>query len=642
MTSHPKTITKRLHQVKPRLVLRREYILLGFCIIVAGLFVLSPRLQSLSYGNIDPSYNYAVNNAAASKEAFGTQFIATYGPLAYLVSDYLPQNLDKITLWLGVYALLLGIGVYLFASLYLKAGKQRWLGAIGLLYVLAITIGGGTIEWGYLTVFLLYCSILIKISWRTRLILILPMAAAAAVLILTEFTVGLIALLSLLCVCLLSTENRINERFKQAALGLGTFLLVFVALGRYLGVGNFIQYIHTSLIESSNFSSAMSLYSTGTAYATLFVALTLLALLFWPLLHGKKAFIKYLFFAPTLLTIWKYAVVRQDAHVLRVLQVSIPVACIIYVTLKNKTIRDRWALVLILTLTSLAVWANELPFGGTNGFMAAITSPITNVKSFEFIHFFRLSKQKAQWASQSAAGLGGAALPKSIVTRIGDNKVDVFPWETSIIAANGLKWDNRPSPFSFETYDPYLDNLNAEFFKSKAAPKYIVWHSTGTQSVDSIDYRHILWDEPATFRAILHDYTLVDSDQQFMLLEKRSAGPFRFASQNTNLGKVPVSNRWITLNIAHPTDPLFAYFTVSESITDKLTTMALRGKLYYLSLKEKSGNIHEYRLIPENTNQGILINGLPTNWNNLVQFMQTKKLSSVSQSIVQIKLSASP
>jgi len=651
MTSRPKSAFSRLPQPKAepdltslsgiKQALPVRHLLLLFCVMAAAFFLLAPRLDSLSYGLVDPSFNYAVNNAAASGEAFGSQFISTYGPLGYLVSNYLPQNVHKVMAALALYVLFLGIGVYAFARLYVKDPKARWLAAGGLVYALSM---GSSLEpeWGYLSLFLVYCFIYMKLAGRKRLLLLTALSAIGGIFLLTKFTLGFAALPTLIILCLLAADGKLIKRAAWALYAVAVYAVVFLALGHHLGITDFTMYIRTGLIESNNFSGAMSLYSEQTAYGTIFTALALLGILFWPLLHGRRTFLRYLFLSPSLLVIWKYAVVRQDAHLLRLLMVAIPVACLMYVSWASRTRRDRQVLCLIVAFSVLAVWGNNLPFsGGGSSLLAVLGSPVNNIEQNNFVEYFNVTKQDSQWAHYSAAGLGGAALPSSMLQQIGRGGVDVFPWETSIIAANNLKWDNRPSPFSFETYDPYLDNINTKFFESKAAPEYIIWHSTGPGSVGGIDGRHVLWDEPKTFRTVLSRYTLAQSNDSFMLLKKNVAAvPAPSLDQTMSLSAIPATGRWVTLKPYQRSKPLFVQTTIKQSVSDKLTAELIRGKTYFLTLLYANGTVNEYRLIPENTSQGILVNGLPNTWDGLTQFVASRGSTPIDsgQAVVKLKL----
>jgi hypothetical protein len=270
----------------------------------------------------------------------------------------------------------------------------------------------------------------------------------------------------------------------------------------------------------------------------------------------------------------------------------------------------------------MAVFANKLPFYGPNSFFEVLTSPVGNVKKVGAYEFLRLGKQKMEWATQSGLGLQNAALPDSILDKIGSHAVDVFPWEAAIVAANNLHWDNRPSPFSFESYDPYLDNLNAAFYTGSKAPKYIIWHNTGAFSIDG---RHILWDEPKTFRTILSNYNVIEHDGNFILLGRREQTEMTIYNV-ISLGSLKPSVRKIAPKDTLNSEALFfVSFDVDMSPLDVLETTLVRGDPYFLTIKTVNGQMQKYRLLVENTSQGILISPLPSSWEELVLLMTGQK-----------------
>jgi hypothetical protein len=283
-------------------------------------------------------------------------------------------------------------------------------------------------------------------------------------------------------------------------------------------------------------------------------------------------------------------------------------------------------------LAIFSTWANKLPFYDFGGLVSYIDSPIANIRSNGPSQYFKIRAQKRTWSAYSGLGLKYAALPANMREKIGSQGVDIFPWETDIVAANNLTWQNRPSPFSFETYDPYLDNLNANFYNSSMAPPFIIWHNTG---VNSIDYRYLLWDEPASFRSMLQNYDLVDSSEGFMLLQRREK-PIHETQTVLSTQQNVAKGTWINVPSASRLD--FASFKVQQSIGNKLVEEAVRADAYYITIKLKDGETIPYRFVKENSGQGFLVSDMPLSWNQLVNFMQNKGQSI--NSIKSFKVSA--
>jgi hypothetical protein len=617
---------------------KASLLLLGLCIIIAALFTLAPRLVGLTANNtIDPSFNYGVNAAAAAHLAFGTQFIATYGPLSFIINDYIPKYLNALDIWLVLYALVLGVGAWYFLLTYVKS--KRWLIAPVLLYVLTIKSLSGDIEWNYLMLFVLYCFIYVRATQRVRIILTIFLAILAAVFSLTKFTLGFgsVASLGLLIIFADNTSWRLRSIIAGAAAFV--YLIFFGALGHHFGITSFVSYIKTGELMGSGFSQSMSLYAPETVIATWLVALSLVLLGLWVLLDQKKGSLRYLFIVPPLALIWKYAIVRQDAHIEAIILVTLPMTALIYFT-RAHTDRSlhRWLALTIIVLSFAAVWANELPFYGQGGFAQTLTSPVANIVNGQPDAFFRTTQEKQSWAVDSALGLQGAVLPRAMTQLIGRSGVDVFPWEADIVAANNLMWQPRTSPFSFESYEPYFDTANANYYDSAAAPKFIIWHSTG---INSIDFRYILWDEPATFRSMLSHYQLVSSNQNFMLLERRQV-PVHISYDTINLGPLLTGSQ-IALHFTNNKELGLVYFSLRQGVLGKLKVQLLREDQYYVSVSYADGSSRMFRLVTPNTSQGLLMNGMPTDWNSLIGLLNTdNNAQSKAEAATSIQLSRAP
>src|ERR1700722_950414 len=78
---------------------------------------------------------------------------------------------------------------------------------------------------------------------------------------------------------------------------------------------------------------------------------------------------------------------------------------------------------------------------------------------------------------------------------IGAGTVNVLPWETDVIPANG--WDWRPAPVfqSYAAFTPALDRLDAEHYASASAADFVLLN------FPAIDRRHPFLETPVSWRA---------------------------------------------------------------------------------------------------------------------------------------------
>ncbi len=588
-----------------------------FCIVIAALFSLSPKLRGLSFG-LDPSYLYGVNKAGADGLSFGDQFISTYGPLGYLIANYLPDNIAKVSLWWVAYSAAVGTGIYAFCAMYLADRPRKWLAALVLLYAFGASLGASDVSWTYLLVFLLYCFLYLKMPASRRPMMIVGLAIVAGVFSLAKFTLGLGSLLALLALCGFDNRVVIRERTRLLGLAGAVYVLSFVGLGLLMNINDFVAYIRSARILSANFGSAMSYFDPETAAATWLTVIVIALIIAWPLREGRSRAIRYAFLLPPLYILWQYCVSRQDQHLEAILQAGVPLALLFYFSRKERTQRDMVSVMLVIFFASLAMWANKLAFHQRYAFI--VTAPITNIKDGEFISFFKIGQQKRDWTVQGANQLAKSRIPDSMRAMIGGRDVDVFPWEASVIAANNLKWNNRPSPFSFQSFDPYFDNANADFLASGKAPQFIIWHSVGNTGIDGLDGRHILWDEPRTVRTILAHYEFIENNDKFMLLKKRQT-PLNMREEKIAARKQDLSQGNVTLPETQGA-MILARIDVKKGLSDKIVSQFIRGKQYYITLQDTRNKNSQYRFVPENGSQGILVGCLPKNWDDLIQLMQ--------------------
>ncbi len=588
---------------------------------------LKPTLGGLTYGNLDPSFIYGVEKAAASGVSFGDKFISTYGPLSYAVTNYVASNIYKVIVFELLTVLVVGFGIEWFGRLYLK-GDTRTRITMSILLVLSLSVCNT--ERLYLNLFVLYLFIYVKHNDKTKHNMSLCLAAVSALFTLMKFTIGFGSLAALILAIVFATPLPLNKqaiykRTKQLLKPGAVYLLVLTSLGFLLGIHNIVAYIFNSLLMSAGFSNAMSYVDPSIAVATKYLAFSIMLLLIWLIVKCKQKAFNYAFLLPVLYVFWKYCIVRQDGHILAIVEVIPFMSLMIYMVSKKTKYYDGPFLAVIIAASFIAIWANAITI---TDFVTALNRPLDNLRHHRITAFFNVPYQQRNWDWEVSAHLQAAKLPATMRTKIGNNGVDVFPWEAVIVQINNLHWQNRPSPFSFETYTPQFDNDNAEFF-AKRGPEYIIWHSFGINGIQGVDGRNILWDEPETLKNILANYKYVESNQQFILL-KRLARPTQAAltsSQPTlHIGlrtvAVPLTNNLECLSLG-----------VNNNILETIKGIAVRERPFNINVHYESGAIYKTRFVRETAGDGLLINQMPKNWDELKELLKYHHTSDLVQSI---------
>jgi hypothetical protein len=111
-------------------------------------------------------------------------------------------------------------------------------------------------------------------------------------------------------------------------------------------------------------------------------------------------------------------------------------------------------------------------------------------------------------------------LPDSFLSKIGNQTVDVYPWNTQMLLENKLNYKPRPVFQSYTTYTKELENLNFNHYNSPNAPQYVIYE------FEAIDNRYPLFDESKLNLALKLNYEVIDKgiidNKKILLLKKKS------------------------------------------------------------------------------------------------------------------------
>ncbi len=593
---------------------------------------LKPRLYNLSYGSLDPSYIYGAQKAADMHASFGEEFTSNYGPLAYSVINFLPEHVYGMMFWHLAAVLAAGCGAYLFAKLYVPANRALRITA-ALLILVTLSLAGA--EWLFLDLFILYGLIYLKVSdslFKRRLAI--GLAIISALFMLTKFTIGLVSIGGLAIIVL--TENGLTfQDIKARIFPLLRLLLIYfvtlVAVGYFLGVTNIFAYVSSSIEVATGFGGAMGINDPNLVLATQYIVVMFVLLIAWLIVKAGHRHVYYLFMLPALFIVFKYAVTRQDAHVLVILQVVVFLAVVVYFLQPKIKPYNGIVLALIISAGAMAMWTNYTDF---RLFNMLLTAPYTNAKTGQAVEFFKVGSQTAAWKTISPQQLEPAMLPASMREKIGSEAVDIFPWETVIVEANNLQWRHRPSPFSFETYTEKLDTMNQHFIETEG-PKYVIWHRYGEQGVLGVDGRHLLWDGPKTVQSLLRHYNFVEADDNFILLERKTTPDvveqktFGTATGGGWIG-IPETGGLVCVKVAN-----------NDTLKQDLYSLMLRERPFFLEATYGDGSTRSFRFVKSTSEGGLLINELPYDWDGLIQLFKDGSLPP-EESVTQFRINNEP
>ncbi len=255
---------------------------------------------------------------------------------------------------------------------------------------------------------------------------------------------------------------------------------------------SWISYLISSLEITSGYSSAMS--SVGSRL-TLAIAISELVLISIPLTliakKGRLGFSLALLFV--LFLDFKHGFVRQDIfHVITFAWSTLIVTTLCITQIKSIRVQKlSYLLDFYILIVAFIFWK---PLGIS---IHHTFSPQIVMRNFSYL--LNLNDLKSSLIASIATNLALEKLPNKVTSFVGNQKIDLIPWEISLVPANNLNWKPRPIFQSYSAYTTSLDNTN--FRSLSTEPREYIFYS-----FSSIDGRHPFFDQPATFFYVFCNY----------------------------------------------------------------------------------------------------------------------------------------
>lgn len=206
-------------------------------------------------------------------------------------------------------------------------------------------------------------------------------------------------------------------------------------------------------------------------------------------------------------------------------------------------------------------------------------------------------------------------LPKDLLAKISNSTIDIYPYQNEYLLSNKLNYVHRPSFQNYMTLTPVLDKMNVNFFSSKNAPEYILWHGpigcrdSSCLFYDDFDSKYSLNEDPLTSTVILTNYhqagSFVDISKRPVLLMKKNESfkeviPKKLESLSMHFGE------WVKVpNLTDGVVKLKPEFNFT--LLAKIKNMLYRGGVLYVNYKLESGDVKRYRLNIINSQSGIWV-----------------------------------
>ena len=581
--------------------------------LVPVLFLFPSVGSSLGRG-LDPSWAYAINALPFTGRLPGRDLAFTYGPLGWL---FAPADLGhhvylSLLFWLGAHALF----ALALARVLRQAGGVEGLSFAGVLLA-SHMLGLGPGSWLVLILGLLLAPELTgpPSSMASGRLWAPALAAALTVLLgLIKLSLGLSAMAFLGSFGLLLCVRRppgFGRQLLTMAGAMVAALAVMVPLV-FGGLGNAWGWLRLQAELARGYAAGMGKPAAPVELAAGLVAVALVGGLFLQA-RAKDTGLAGLW-AVFLLPVWlafQHAFIRGDAaHTLELFPFVLGVVALGLLFARRPA--ERWLIRGAAFLLLLLTTGSALRFGvptlmsrfdlllGVQGCrnVAAALDPAALRRRIA------LDQERALAPSRLPEGFAAAV-------RAAGLGVDVLPWELSYLAANDLRWVPSPTLQLYSTWTQRLDALAARHFAGAAAPDLLLVES-GT-----LDGRHLLWDTPETWRAILASYEL-DSQRPApdLLLLRRSPQPFAWRLEPRG-ETVAAAGRWIEVESAPTASWTFAELDIELSWRGRLDRWLLGLPPLQLETVDDRGHRRTVRILSETTPGGLLLAPSAFNLNEL-------------------------
>lgn len=490
----------------------------GLIVSLLGAYMLFPNYLNLNiyplslskelWFSLDPSWVVALNYVKEKGVSWGTDFAFTYGPLGQLLTRAAWGESKYVFLAFDIFVFL---NYFLLFFISLAKSNYKIITALTILIICMISpLWVGSSNSLVLMTFLVFwinLSIDDK-KWVYYIFQILIII----ILFFSKFNTGLIALPFFYSGILYNFLNERSDKIKLVAISLLPILFIFIL--SFLFNVDLINYIKSGLEIVKGYNDIMYLKNQlEGSYTTALVLIIFLSIVFLINVYfiNKNSILKssvlfFLFFT-SIFVIYKQAFVRADVSHIRDFFVFLPL--------------------IIFTNKELLTIAKNI-FSTVSVLLVVFFSVFYFYTNFEKNFNLELKLDKSEYRNafthfNNEIGLNiyknNFPLPSEVLQKIGNNTVDIFPWNIQLLLENKLNYLPRPVIQSYTACTPYLQELNFNHFNSNKSPEFVVFDYA------SIDERYPLFDESKVHLSLIKNYKIVSSfefDNRNMLLLQRN------------------------------------------------------------------------------------------------------------------------
>jgi hypothetical protein len=559
--------------------------LLGFFIAFIGAYMQIPNYFEVQINpltlsqdiwiSLDPSWGVALNYIKLKNLTWGTDVAFTYGPLApFCTRAGWGENKFSFLF----FDMFMFINFFLVFFISFKKSLNKIITALIIVVFSVMTpLWLGSSNSMILMMFLVFW---IRISMdNPKAIFYFFQICIITIVFYIKFNSGLIAFPLFFAGIIYNIFNNKNKTMFLIVYSLLPFVFIFI-LSKILNV-SLIDYYYSGLEMIKGFNDVM--FSDGNIKNSSIYSIIILVLITGVYLIKISIFNKSkLFKNLTLLfligtstfVLYKQSFVRADGG--HVVDFFIFMPLLLLCNLDFHINKNKWVLN-ILTLLILFIPFKFLAFEQNKQIEITSKFPKSNYIS-EFKRFTTISGMHLTPNNYK--------LPNSVLQRIEDKTIDVFPWDILLLLQNNLNYHPRPVIQSYTAYTKYLENMNFEHYNSNNAPEFVIYE------IAAIDNRYAFLDESKVSVALVKNYSLVetfefDGRNLHLLQKNKEFKPIKFEK---------IDEYAMILNTPLvPKKDVFYEIDIYNSYLGKAFSIFNHAPDVNLEIKTSDGYLKEYR-----------------------------------------------
>lgn len=580
---------------------------------------------SLPTLGLDNSWNIGLYKAASEGLQFGPDIAFTCGPLGFILRRV---YIDPELWFLSFIFLIIThfLFIYSFALLMVKSSAtwKEYLIVIPILLLIPMTFLE-EYEMMLSASIIFYLVALNKLDTRYEPYILSFFSVLLAIASLIKFNNAMMSVSIIVLFLLISFSKK---EYKKYLYLLFVYVLSLIILWKLAGQSfiNLPDYVFYSIQLSSGYSDAMAVQGPDwQIYAGLISLTYIIIILYYSLIKKiNNLFILIFLNSGILFLIFKHGFVRHDLHVLHFIATyTILFMCIYLVYGKTSNSALKY---IPLLLSLLLVTSTYFVYPGIMG-----ENIFQKVPAYEstFSLISNTSYQTQVLEKSKSSVRQDYSLNNETIKYINNKTMDIFPWDIALAWAYNFNWSPRPVFQSYSAYTEQLDKLNAKHFSKEKAPKVLLY------SFRSIDGRYPLFDEPATFAAILNNYSFVNKSGEFLILSYNPKEKTTIIEQDLGTIEMELGQ---PIKIPEYNDGyVFGQIQLEYSSFGRLMKFFYKPAFAHIRFQfSDSLNSKSYRFIPGNSMNGVFLSQYVENVDDLASIFSGNITHNIDEIVIDV------